>query len=163
LIFGISQTTANSFGTLSDMKISGVLSIAATFFTLSQAAPTASPGPVTYDQGYDDASRSLTVVSCSNGENGLITKYGWSTQGQIPRFPYIGGVAGITWNSPTCGTCWQLSYKGRSIYVLGIDAAYNGGFNIGLTAMNDLTNGAAVDVGTVSADSVQVPVSNCGL
>lgn len=56
---------------------------------------------VSYDNGYDDASRSMTVVSCSDGANGLITRYGWQTQGQIPHFAYIGGYQGIAgWNSP---------------------------------------------------------------
>jgi hypothetical protein len=55
---------------------------------------------VSYDTGYDDKSRSLTAVACSDGANGLITKYGWQTQGQI-KTPYIGGYQGIAgWNSP---------------------------------------------------------------
>lgn len=29
---------------------------------------------VSWDAGYDDASRSMTAVSCSDGANGLITK-----------------------------------------------------------------------------------------
>ena len=53
-----------------------------------------------YDTGYDDGSRSLTAVSCSDGQNGLITRYGWQTQGQIPKFPYIGAAAAVEgWNS----------------------------------------------------------------
>jgi len=64
---------------------------------------------VSYDTGYDDASRSLTDVSCSDGANGLITKYRWQTQGQIPHFPYIGGYEGIAgWNSAQVG---HLSFE----------------------------------------------------
>jgi hypothetical protein len=59
---------------------------------------------VSYDNGYDDASRSLTVVSCSDGPNGLITKYGWQNQGAIARFPHIGGYMGVEgWNSAQVG------------------------------------------------------------
>lgn len=55
---------------------------------------------VSYDAGYDDAGRSLTAVSCSDGVNGLITKYGWQTQGAVAKFPYIGGTPDIAgWNS----------------------------------------------------------------
>jgi hypothetical protein len=55
---------------------------------------------VSYDTGYDDASRSLTSVSCSDGANGLITKYGWQNQGAVAGFPRIGGYMGIAgWNS----------------------------------------------------------------
>jgi hypothetical protein len=56
---------------------------------------------VSYDTGYDDAGRSLTSVSCSDGTNGLITKYGWSNQGAVAGFPRIGGYSGVAgWNSP---------------------------------------------------------------
>lgn len=68
---------------------------------------------VSYDTGYDDRSRSLNVVACSDGSNGLITRYGWQTQGSIPRFPYIGGYEGVAgWNSPQART--QLSTPLRS-------------------------------------------------
>lgn len=64
-------------------------------------ASLASAISVSYDTGYDDGSRSLTAVSCSDGANGLITKYGWQTQGQVARFPNIGGYSGVAgWNSP---------------------------------------------------------------
>jgi hypothetical protein len=56
---------------------------------------------VSYDTGYDDAGRSLTSVSCSDGTNGLITKYGWQNQGAVAGFPRIGGYQGVAgWNSP---------------------------------------------------------------
>nr|OQO19514.1 hypothetical protein B0A51_14013 [Rachicladosporium sp. CCFEE 5018] len=50
-----------------------------------------SAATVSYDAGYDNPFRSLAVTSCSNGVNGLITKHGWQNQGDIPRFPHIGG------------------------------------------------------------------------
>jgi hypothetical protein len=56
---------------------------------------------VSYDTGYDDASRSLNTLSCSDGANGLVTRFGWNTQGNVPSFPRIGGYSGIAgWNSP---------------------------------------------------------------
>ncbi|KAI8626979.1 eliciting plant response-like protein [Xylariaceae sp. FL1651] len=118
---------------------------------------------VAYDQGYDDASRSMTAVACSDGVNGLMTRYGWTTQGQIPHFPYIGAAEAVAgWNSPNCGTCWQLSWNGRSIHVLAVDHA-GAGFNVALAAMNDLTNGQAVALGRIDASAVQVDKSVCGL
>jgi hypothetical protein len=40
-------------------------------------------------------------VSCSDGQNGLITKYGWQNQGAVAGFPRIGGYMGVAgWNSP---------------------------------------------------------------
>ncbi|KAI1658664.1 Cerato-platanin [Daldinia decipiens] len=117
---------------------------------------------VSYDTGYDDRSRSLTAVSCSDGANGLITRYGWQTQGNIPS-TYIGAADAIAgWNSPSCGTCWELSYQGKTINVYAIDHAA-AGFNIALDAMNALTNGQAVALGRVDATSRQVDVSACGV
>ncbi|OTB04649.1 hypothetical protein M426DRAFT_58085 [Hypoxylon sp. CI-4A] len=122
----------------------------------------ASAASVSYDTGYDDGSRSLTAVSCSDGQNGLITRYGWQTQGQIPS-TYIGAADTIAgWNSPSCGTCYELSYNGKTINVLAIDHAATG-FNIALDAMNALTNGQAVALGRVDATSRQVAASACGI
>ncbi|KAH6604620.1 eliciting plant response [Trichoderma cornu-damae] len=138
------------------MQLSSLFKLA--LFTAAVSADT-----VSYDTGYDLASRSLTTVSCSDGPNGLITRYNWQTQGQIPRFPYIGGAAAVAgWNSASCGTCWKLDYNGRTVYVLAIDHAA-AGFNIGLDAMNALTGGQGVALGRVSATATKVAVSSCGL
>ncbi|KAF5018737.1 hypothetical protein F66182_9272 [Fusarium sp. NRRL 66182] len=130
---------------------------------LATILTSASAATVSYDPGYGQAGRAMTVVACSDGKNGLITRYGWKTQGQIPKFPYIGGAQAVAgWNSPNCGTCWKLTYKGKSINVLAIDHT-DAGFNISPDAMNALTNGQAVKLGRVDATATQVAVSNCGI
>ena len=117
---------------------------------------------VSYDQTYDNRSGSLTTVACSDGPNGLITK-GFSTFGSLPHFPNIGGAAAVGgWNSAQCGSCWQLTYNGKSINVLAVDHT-DSGFNIALEAMNTLTNNQAVFLGRVDATARQVAASNCGL
>ncbi|KAI1258499.1 eliciting plant response-like protein [Xylariaceae sp. FL1019] len=138
------------------MQLSNFLSI----LTLAAAA---SAVTVAYDQGYDDSTRSMTAVACSDGANGLTTRFGWTTQGQIPRFPYIGAASEVAgWNSPNCGTCYKLTYEGRSIYFLAVDHAA-AGYNVGLKAMDALTNGQAVALGRIDATASQVAVANCGL
>jgi Cerato-platanin len=122
---------------------------------------------VTYDTTYDNSGGSLTTVACSDGSNGLITR-GFSTFGSLPSFPYIGGAAAIAgWNSASCGTCWALTYTNAqgaqtTINVLAIDVAKSG-FNIALSAMNQLTNGNAVQYGIVNVTSTNVAPSVCGL
>jgi len=117
---------------------------------------------VSYDTGYDDGSRSLSVVSCSDGANGLLTK-GYTTQSSLPSFPFIGGASVIAgWNSASCGTCWQLSYGGNTVTVLAIDHA-EAGFNIAQEAMDQLTGGQAVQLGRIDAGYTQVDASACGL
>ena len=42
----------------------------------------------------------MTEVACSDGQNGLITRFNWDYQGNIPSFPYIGGSSSVSgWGS----------------------------------------------------------------
>lgn len=122
---------------------------------------------VTYDTTYDNSGGSLTTVACSDGSNGLITR-GFTTFGSLPSFPYIGGASVITgWNSASCGTCWALTYTNAqgvstTINVAAIDVAKSG-FNIALSAMNELTGGNAVQYGVVDVTATQVAASVCRL
>ena len=54
------------------MKFSSIITALA-----AAASATASTVSVSYDTTYDSASGSLTTVACSDGANGLITKYAW--------------------------------------------------------------------------------------
>ena len=113
---------------------------------LSILAPLASAVTLSYDNGYSDGGRSLNVVSCSDGSNGLITRYGYQKQSDIPRFPYIGGSSDIAgWNSPSCGQCYSLEYAktGKKVFILAIDHVAQG-FNVAQKAMDELTNNQAV-------------------
>jgi hypothetical protein len=117
---------------------------------------------VSYDNTYDVASNSLAIVACSDGENGMLTK-GFTTFGSLPKFPYIGGAAAVEgYDSANCGTCWALTYKGKTINVLAIDHTDNG-FNIAQSALDALTNGQAVHLGRIDATVKQVDASVCGI
>lgn len=138
------------------MQFRGALALL-TLFASTQAIQ------VTYDPGYDVGSRSLDVIACSNGANGLETRFGWTVQSQIPTFANIGGASTIAgWNSPNCGTCYSLTYQGVTVKILAIDAAANG-FNIAESAMNTLTNGRAVELGNIDADWMLLTPDQCGL
>ncbi|KAG2071356.1 snodprot1 [Suillus decipiens] len=119
---------------------------------------------VTYDYVYGNSATSLSKVACSDGANGLLTK-GYTTFGSLPSFPNIGGIPYITWNSPLCGTCWNLQYTTptgtqESIYITAIDAADT--FNLSEEAFVDLTD-TSVAAGKVSATATQVAASFCGM
>ena len=122
---------------------------------------------VTYDAAYGNGSQSLDTVACSNGPNGLITR-GFTTFGSLPTFPLIGGAPAVTgFDSPDCGTCWELTYVNAegvstSINILAIDVA-TPNYNIALEAMNELTDDQAVSLGRAPVTAVQLPASNCGL
>jgi hypothetical protein len=92
-----------------------------------------------------------------------MTRFHWDTQDDIPTFPFIGGAEAVSgWNSTECGSCWQIEYQGARIAVMAIDHAQTG-FNIGLKAMNRLTNGQATQVGTVDAVASRVSNKACGI
>jgi Cerato-platanin len=121
---------------------------------------------VTFDTTYDNANGSMNSVACSNGPNGLLTR-GFPTFGSLPNFPFIGGAPAVTFDSPACGSCWNLTYvnpqgNSTSINITAIDAA-NPNFNIALEAMNVLTDGQASFLGSVPITAVQVASSVCGL
>ncbi|KAF8810061.1 cerato-platanin-related secreted protein [Phlegmacium glaucopus] len=122
---------------------------------------------VTFDTTYDNAAQSLNTVACSNGPNGL-ESHGFTTFGSLPTFPFIGGAPAVTgFDSPNCGTCWELTYvdpQGNSTYIniLAIDVA-TPNFNIALEAMNVLTDGQATFLGKAPVTAVQVNSSVCGL
>ncbi|KZT02580.1 immunomodulatory protein [Laetiporus sulphureus 93-53] len=113
---------------------------------------------VTYDTIYDNANDSVDNVACS----GTLSGKGYTTFGSLPDFPYIGGAFAVTgYDSPGCGTCWELTYNGTSINIFAIDTAAEG-FNIAEEALNALTHGNAVQDGYVYAAATQVDVSACG-
>lgn len=117
---------------------------------------------VSYDNSYDKSTTPLNQVACSDGSNGFLTK-DYTTYGSLRNFPNIGGAAAVsTWNSAACGTCWELTYKNKSMNVLAIDHA-DEGFNISEEGMNHLTNGKAEQLGQVDAVVKQLHTSACNL
>ncbi|KAI9934954.1 hypothetical protein ASPWEDRAFT_54022 [Aspergillus wentii DTO 134E9] len=115
---------------------------------------------VSYDTKFDDASTSLNTVSCSDGVNGLVSKY--PTFGDLPGFPLIGGAPTVAgWNSPNCGKCYAVTYGSQTVHVIAVDAA-PGGFNLGVQGMNKLTDGRAVELGRVDVSYSEADKALCG-
>ncbi|KAK7038777.1 hypothetical protein VNI00_010663 [Paramarasmius palmivorus] len=112
-----------------------------------------------YDSTYGNPSQSLSVVSCSNGDNGMITK-GYNTVGDVPT--YVGAAQGVSWDSPNCGTCWQISYGDKSINMVAVDYAASG-FRVSPAAMDYLTNNQAFNLGVVDVQVKQVDKSVCNV
>ncbi|KAL4741554.1 Cerato-platanin-domain-containing protein [Aspergillus similis] len=122
---------------------------------------------LSYDTKYDVADTSLSTVACSDGDFGLVTE-GYTNFGSLPTFARIGGAPTIAgWNSPSCGSCYQLSYTSatgqtNSIIITAIDTA-PGGFNVGQKAMDLLTGNRAAELGRVDVTWTQVGREQCGL
>jgi hypothetical protein len=138
------------------MKLISIITPLVTLFAVASAFD------IRYDTVYDNAQGSLSTVACSNGENGLLTK-GYTTFGSLPSYPNITAAQAIAgWNSPACGSCWQITYGKVSVNVIAIDHAADG-FVLSLAAMNTLTGGNAVQLGIVDAQATQIDPQNCGL
>ena len=80
------------------------------------------PAYVTYHNYF--AGQSLTQVSCSDGANGLMTTFGYSTID--PMAPYVSAVSNLSWNSPNCGNCYAVSSGGTTVHVTAIDQCGEG-------------------------------------
>ena len=122
---------------------------------------TPSPLRATYDATFDNKAGSLNSVACSNGPNGLVSRF--PTFGDIPNFPFIGGAFDVVWNSPNCGGCWNITNPttGVSIQMTAIDTAA-GGFNIAQEAFEQL-NGGQIGQGVIDVVANKVAASVCGL
>ncbi|KAH6919112.1 snodprot1 [Coprinopsis sp. MPI-PUGE-AT-0042] len=123
---------------------------------------------LTYDPWYANGREPLTSSYCSDGVNGLITKYGYSTFQEIPSYPRIGSAPAVTdVDSVGCGTCWQLTYTDggsrKSINITAIDWAPPNVFTTSQRAMDELTNGQALNLRTVGVTVKQIPAKSCGL
>ncbi|KAF8264256.1 Cerato-platanin [Lactarius quietus] len=142
------------------MKFTPTIITLAALFSVAHA----DTQPVRDNSFYDNGQQSLNNVACSNGANGLITK-GYTNFASLPSFPNIGASYIIgAWNSPECGSCWQLTYPptGVSIYVTAIDTVYSG-YDLSVAAMNSLTNGQASQFSFIDVQSTSVAESFCGL
>ena len=131
---------------------------------LTAVFASASLVPVRYDSAFDDPDASLSTVACSDGENGLLTK-GFHTFGDLPTFSNIGGAFAIEgYNSPFCGTCWNLTdaETATTAFIIAIDYAKDG-FVIAESALSALGGPQAVIKGKIYTSAMLVDGTHCGL
>lgn len=148
------------------MFFTSILLAFASLFLPILAAPQSPGHPpvlhVTYSTQYDNKKLSLNGVACSNGANGLITK-GYKTLGDLKNFPNVAAAQYIEgWNSTNCGSCYKLIWGPNSIYVLGVDHVADG-FVLSQAALDKLTGGQAVSLGSTEAAVIGVQGSYCSI
>lgn len=144
------------------MKLITVVAI-----TILSLATPASPQqiPVWYDTLYDQADTPLSSVACS----GVLINDSYNTFGDLPGYPLIGGAPQIdSWDSPSCGSCWQFIYSGpnneiKSFFFTVINTGGQGGYTISLEGMNLLTYGDALTLDGVLVDVSSETSYLCGL
>lgn len=108
----------------------------------------------------------LTTVACSNGINGLITKFGYSDLSSL--YPYVGAASFATWNSPECGGCWQLQNGAKKISITVIDQCFSTGeslnyvhFDISLDAFTELGGQSAIHQGHMKVSFLKLSSDPC--
>jgi hypothetical protein len=100
-----------------------------------------------YNKIYDNRDGSLNTVACSQ----LDSKY--STFGNVPYFPFIGGAPNTTYKSENCGAIWRITAEnGKWIDFVGIDDA--GGFVLSEEAFEKLGGTKAAGRVYVNAEIV---------
>ncbi|KAF8129286.1 Cerato-platanin [Boletus edulis] len=122
-----------------------------------------------HDSLYDDGDTSLTKVTCSHGEHGLLT-HGYTTFDSLPSYPHIGAAPQISETDlNSCGTCWEIRYTdsygtSTSVNFTAIDAGKHGPdtFSISLKGMEHLTQMDG-EVGSVTITANKIPHKWCGL
>jgi hypothetical protein len=131
--------------------------------TASSSPPISTPSPLraTYDPTFDNSAGSMNGVACSNGPNGLASRF--PTFGSVPSFPFIGGAFDVQWNSPNCGACWNITNPtlGTSVHIVAIDTS-GVGFNLARQVFSELNDGN-VDAGVIEVTATKIAPSVCGL
>lgn len=148
---------------LSGPTIFYAMKILAVAAVLGLATPTFPQYTLWYDTVYDQQGNPVTSFACPD-----LTTQGYNTFGDIPAWPFIGGAPQVqSTNSPSCGTCWELSYVNTNgitlfLYFLAIDTAPQGRFTISLDGMNYLTNNDAVALDGMPITVGQMGTDYCG-
>jgi len=99
------------------------------------AVPTPTPLRAVYDATFDNPTGSLNVAC--------------PMPSPIPECSYIGGAFDVSFNSPNCGACWNITNPANraSIYMTAVDIAV-AGFGVGSTAFGAL-NGGGIGTGVI--------------
>jgi hypothetical protein len=125
-------------------------------------AVSASPAPrglieynVRYDATYDNPDGLISGVACSN-----LGAQGYVHFKDLPSFPNLAAWQDATYNSPDCGSCWNVTHNGNGVLVTVIDHSGDG-FNVAESTFK-LLNDNDLGPGSFAGYAFQVPASECG-
>lgn len=146
------------------MIASSVVSAVSIFAVLaiSSVQGTTIPLPltkVTWNNIYDNGGQSLSSLACSQ----WASKNNFKTLSDVPGFPFVGGADVVNGtNTAQCGDCYTINdlQTGEAVSVTVVDAA-GAGFVVSLEALNNVTNGEAMELGSIAADVQQAPNGKC--
>jgi hypothetical protein len=109
---------------------------------------------------------STNAIACSNGLNGLQTKYGLQDISTI--FPMVTAFSDAPWNSPNCGDCYRLfsRYDDTTVDVTVIDFVplinrTGSHFDLSKYAFEMLLGDKGIHDGSATVDWVKVGQGIC--
>ena len=130
--------------------ISNVIPLAALFSVASAAH-------VPHGKYYDHWWNSPSKIDCFGS---LISPlHGLTDFHNVKTWPFIGGSDTVGLSTRSCGSCWQISYEGKSVNITAVDTASDG-FDLSGRAMEALTNDKDADV---EASATQIDKGYCKL
>ena len=106
-----------------------------------------------------NAATPLSTCACSDGANGLMTR--WKYQNLQSMFPFVTSFSQASWNSPNCGKCIKLINGSKVVYVTVIDSCgppssqYNAHFDVSMDAFMLLYGSTAQGTGSITWSFVQ--------
>ena len=77
----------------------------------------------------------------------------------VKTWPFIGGSDTVNLIGVGCGSCWQISYEGKTVNITAVDSTKDG-FKISGKAMDALTNDKKA---ILDATATKIDKSYCGL
>ena len=109
---------------------------------------------VTWSSFYDNANQSTAIIACAEWAAGN----NFTTLGDVPAFPNIGGASIASGNTSACGTCLSIldEQTGITIEVTVVDAATTG-VVVSLEALNVATENNAQNLGSIQASVTVAP------
>ena len=127
---------------MKNFQIISVLSL----FASAAPAIAQSLTTVTWSNFYDNADQSTSIIACAD----WAAAHNFTTLGDVPSFPRIGGAFTVSGNTSACGACITIldEQTKRTIWVTVVDAATDG-VVLSLEALNNATENNAQNLGSI--------------
>ncbi|GIK04359.1 hypothetical protein Aspvir_008440 [Aspergillus viridinutans] len=131
----------------------------------------ASPGVIAdtlkYNREYDYAQNTaLTLFSCSDGANGLMTRYGVNNLQQLRNKlqpnTYVGASSAVAkWNDPNCGKCFRATNPSNNKSLSFVVIEQNSAVVTGEEGFCLLSPSGTTSEGTLTVDIAELPSQSC--
>ncbi|KLO11602.1 hypothetical protein SCHPADRAFT_463525 [Schizopora paradoxa] len=132
-----------------------------TAITRAQNLNPISPISVAPNSIYDDSSASTTNVTCASS----LERINATSFGDVQRWPFIGGTPAIAANgsnSPTCVSCWNMTFEGNFEFIVAINHEVDS-FQISQSAFKALVNETENEPSLITANVQLIDNRFCGL